>query len=382
MSDLASYAGREQTYLKHFVLGKYLERLALIVGPTYRTITYVDCFSGPWESRDPNYEDTSFVVALKALRSARAQLALRGISINIRCFFLEKNVARFRNLATFVDAINDVEIRRENKDFVEAIDDILQFVRAGGSDNFTFTFIDPTGWSGFPLQVITPLLKVRGEVLINFMTEHIRRFAGADDVEIEASFRGLYDGDVKAELAGLASQQREERLVRLYMLAIKRAGQFQYVGSAVIFKPDVEKTNFHLVYATRNDKGVAVFKEVEQKLAPETEVVRAAAKKNKRETGQQSFLSATDLYPSTRLKELRERYVAEARARTLGRLRKHGSEKYNVLWRRAVAYPLVWTSDLNGWLEEWRLAGKVRIDGLTGRQKPRWDRDITITWIG
>jgi hypothetical protein len=42
------YIGREQTLVKHIILKHYLERFAIIVGWHWDTLTYVDCFSGPW----------------------------------------------------------------------------------------------------------------------------------------------------------------------------------------------------------------------------------------------------------------------------------------------------------------------------------------------
>jgi len=63
MIDETLYEGREQTLVKHFVLNAYLERFAHIIGFWADTITYVDCFSGPWRSRSPDLRDTSFAIA-------------------------------------------------------------------------------------------------------------------------------------------------------------------------------------------------------------------------------------------------------------------------------------------------------------------------------
>lgn len=55
-------------------------------------------------------------------------------------------------------------------------------------------FIDPTGWTGYPLQKITPLLKLRGEVLINFMSDHINRFIDDPRPNIAQQFDDLFGG--------------------------------------------------------------------------------------------------------------------------------------------------------------------------------------------
>ena len=44
------YVGREQTLVKHFILRKYLSRFAPSVLSNWNSISYVDCFSGPWNA--------------------------------------------------------------------------------------------------------------------------------------------------------------------------------------------------------------------------------------------------------------------------------------------------------------------------------------------
>ena len=53
MKPADHYRGREQTYLKHFFLERYLERVAYKVGSFAPEFVYVDGFSGPWKTEDP-----------------------------------------------------------------------------------------------------------------------------------------------------------------------------------------------------------------------------------------------------------------------------------------------------------------------------------------
>ena len=68
------YRGREQTYLKHFFLKRYLERVAWNIFSFCDQFVYVDGFSGPWKSEDEAFEDTSFIIALKQLRRVREEV--------------------------------------------------------------------------------------------------------------------------------------------------------------------------------------------------------------------------------------------------------------------------------------------------------------------
>ena len=66
-----AYRGREQTYIKHTLLTKYLDRLGHKVRSQWDSINYVDCFAGPWQSAEPDYRDTSFGIAFHDFRSVR-----------------------------------------------------------------------------------------------------------------------------------------------------------------------------------------------------------------------------------------------------------------------------------------------------------------------
>ncbi len=179
MSNGDLYAGREQTLVKHAILRNYLERFAVIVGFYWDTLTYVDCFSGPWNVQSESLEDSSFAIAIEQLRKAREfHQGKTGRVLKLRCFFLEKKRSAYNKLKQFTDAIVDIEIVSKNKSLEDAVGDVLSFVNEGSSKSFSFIFIDPTGWTGFEMDTIAPLLRLkRSEVLINFMTEHIRRLS-------------------------------------------------------------------------------------------------------------------------------------------------------------------------------------------------------------
>lgn len=381
MPDLRFYAGREQTYVKHFILEHYLNVFALIIGSQWSTITYVDCFTGPWETRDPEYSDTSFAIALKAFRAAREYHRARGREIKLRFLFLEKERIRFDLLQTYLGSIGDVEIKAIPHELEAAMPEMLKFIRDAGADAFTFTFIDPTGWTGFALDVITPLLEIKnGEVLINFMTEHIRRFINADDEPTRATFRPMYGGDVQESFHNLHGLDREEEAIRLYMKRVKVRGRFAYVGLAIVLKPEAEKTQFHLIYATRSDTGVEKFKKVERDAMEEIEAVRADAKRRRAETSKGlELFPGTPMYRSKQLQQLRQRYTERARRWALSRIEKQNSVSYDVIWRNVLTFPLVWESDLHDWLNEWRTAGRVRINGMKPRQqKPKYGQGIML----
>ncbi|MEX2450867.1 MAG: three-Cys-motif partner protein TcmP [Rhodospirillales bacterium] len=156
------YKGREQTYLKHLFLENYLERVAYNIFSFKKDFVYVDGFSGPWRSENEDYEDTSFKKAINKLRHVREGIKnSRNIDVNFRCLFIEKDPKIFKELESVVGQINDVEIRPICGDFESLIPNIIDFI----GNSFSLVFIDPTGWTGFGLQKIQPLLMKRGEVI-------------------------------------------------------------------------------------------------------------------------------------------------------------------------------------------------------------------------
>src|SRR5262245_52733869 len=236
MTEQDLYTGREQTRVKHHILREYLVRFAHIVGTFADSITYVDCFSGPWKGRSEDLKDSSFAIALEELRKARTTLAGKGRKLKIRCMFLEKQPGPYARLAEYARQVQDAEVRTRNDELAGSIDEILRFVKQGGRGTFPFFFIDPTGWTGFEMNLIAPLLRQRpGEVLINFMTDYIRRFIDHPQQQTREQFAALFGAaDVKDRIQALADPlEREEALFRSYAENVQQTGQFTHTCAAI-----------------------------------------------------------------------------------------------------------------------------------------------------
>jgi three-Cys-motif partner protein len=386
MSNGELYAGREQTLVKHFILQKYLERFAYIVGSHWDVLTYVDCFSGPWNARSEKFEDSSFAIALKELRSARDALAKqRGRNIQLRCFFLEKNRTAYAKLKEFTDSVTDATIETRNATLEESIPEILDFVRHGGSKAFPFIFIDPTGWTGFEMETIAPLLRLNpGEVLINFMTGHIRRFLESPDEETQDSFKRLFgSGAFREKVQGLAQQEREDAAVEEYTRNAKLVGSFNLGCNAIVLHPEMDRTHFNLIYLTRNSKGIEVFKDAEKKAMELQETARAEAQQRKRiaREGQTELFGSKELHDSTHYESLRDRYLARAQEMVLQALQSKRQLLYDDAWTLALSQPLAWESDLKGWIAEWKDSGRIEVAGMQPRQKvPHKNKANYLIW--
>jgi three-Cys-motif partner protein len=354
MKPLEYYSKREQTYLKHFFLERYLERVGFNICSFLDEFVYVDGFSGPWKSTDENFEDTSFMIAIRELRKIREGVVKAGRPTpRIRCLFVEKDPTRYRELERATRNINDMKIEPIEGEFEDVIPKILRFV----GNSFSLVFIDPTGWTGFGLKQISPLLMHRpGEVIINFMFDFVNRNFGI-------SFDELFGGP------GWKPRMTEDETIQLYTNKMKVAGQFDFVTSTRILKPTSDRTYFYLVYGTRHWKGLYEFRHVEKKFIEEQERVRTLAKQALRvaKTGQRRlFEDVAEGAPSYETERHGQLTKAFAVLRTV--VSSHSQIRYEDLLSKLLELPLVWESDINEMV--WSLSGnELVIHGLKPREK-------------
>ena len=191
MRSVDFYKGREQTYVKHLFLERYLQQVAYHILSFKNAFVYVDGFSGPWRSQDENFSDTSFFIAVETLREVREGVKKRSSKrVLVRCAFVEKAPQAFADLERFVATVNDIPVEAIPGEFEKAIPRLVKLI----GRSFSLVFIDPTGWTGFGMRVIRPLLQLRGEVLINFMFNDVNRFLEEPSRAKAASYNALYGG--------------------------------------------------------------------------------------------------------------------------------------------------------------------------------------------
>lgn len=372
MPDPNLYIDREQTYVKHFVLKRYLERVAYNILSFQNDFVYVDGFSGPWKSENDTYEDTSFKIALDQLRDIRKGIKdSRGKDVNFRCIFVEKFKKPFSELKEAVNEIDDVNIELINGAFEDHITEICNFAKQA----FSLIFIDPTGWQGFPMQKISPLLMLRGEVLINFMSDFINRFIEDPRPEIASSFDDLFGENWYPEWKMLNDKglSREAAAIEVYTSRLKQAGNFQFVTSTRILKPKADRSYFYLIYATQHWKGIQEFRKVEKKAIEEQEKVRNAAKykANVSKTGQESLFGQEIMATNAKSYEAeRKTQLARGHDKFLSILKANSNGiKYEQLIGEVLETPMVWENDLKEWITALIKQDKIQIPEMAANQR-------------
>lgn len=347
------YEEREQTEVKHRLLERYLEAAVPIIGTWVSDIAYVDCLAGPWNSTSPLLEDTSFSKAFKVLQRSHELLKLRHKSPNMRCLFIEKKQSAFSKLKAFAarNSTGPIQIRTENWDFSEHIEDVVAFIKRDSS--FSFVFIDPKGWELAAVPLITPILQINpGEVLINLMTSWIRRFLSDPNKHFDRFLGAEYP-----RISDLSGDEQEDELVRVYAEAVRKAGGYNYVCTMPVMKPDKDAFHFHLVYATRHPKGVEEFKRAEKEGINFMHETRAEAQ-NRRQF-EQSGGQYSLLHPNETYRELVfTRYAARSRTAARRRVeqilfRTTAPKRYDDIWVEAMQFATVQEEDLRNWIATW-----------------------------
>lgn len=111
MVALSDYVGREQSYVKHVFLEGYLERLVHKTASIYPHIVYVDDFAGPWQSANERFEDTSFGIALSALRRAKSSWKERRREVKMSAFLVERDAEAYKHLEQVTARYPDVDVK-------------------------------------------------------------------------------------------------------------------------------------------------------------------------------------------------------------------------------------------------------------------------------
>jgi three-Cys-motif partner protein len=282
MVSLQDYAGREQSYVKHIFLESYLEALVHKTASSYQHIVCVDGFAGPWQSANEKFEDTSFGIALNALRRARGSWKEKGRDAKMSAFLVERDAAAYEKLVKVPAVYPDISIHTYNADFLDVVPKILNDIPR---EAFAFFLVDPKGWR-IPLRRLEALLsRPHSEVVFNFMFDFINRAVNIRDANIVAGLDELIpSGDWRAKLeavensGGVTPAVRKAILAGAFGQSLRRLGNYEYVAETTVLRPLKDRPLYCLFYATRHPRGMEVFRDCQVRAMKEESKTRAATK--------------------------------------------------------------------------------------------------------
>lgn len=249
----------DHTNAKLAILKGYLDAWFPILAQTRQKIVYIDGFAGP--GTYAGGEEGSPVVALKAAR----EHSLRDKFNEVVFWFIEQNKKRYENLGKVLqekfpdmkDGINgQFQYHVVHGEFAQSVENALDKIESQNQSLApTFAFIDPFGFSNMPMRTVKRVLSnPHCEVMVTFMDGFIKRFH--DDARSD-SLDEIY-GTSEWKKVAESGPSPDITYVDLYKKQLEGAGA-RYVRTFEM-KNSMGLSIYHLVYATKNIKGMEVMK--------------------------------------------------------------------------------------------------------------------------
>ncbi|NPU13248.1 three-Cys-motif partner protein TcmP [Bradyrhizobium sp. 83002] len=365
MVAIEDYLGREQAYVKHVFLELYLERLVHKTASRFDHIVYVDGFAGPWLSANEDFLDTSFGIALNALRKAKATWKAAGRDVRMSAYLVEKDKNAYERLNGIGHRFPDILVKTYPQDFLNALPTILTDIPTTA---FTFFFVDPKGWRFRLHDLATMLKRSHSEVVFNFMFDFINRAASMKEPTIEQGVDELIPfGDWRAKLEdaeqrGPSSEDRKRILVDAFGESLATIGAYTYVAETTVLRPVSDRALYCLCYATRHSEGIKTFRDCQIKVLEEEAKTRATTKIKRAEavSGQREiFESLHDMAPNDLERKLElARTAAEAAFLELVP-RDPALIRFDEVWPHVLSRHILRLKDINEIAARLRKEGKL-----------------------
>lgn len=256
------YDGREQSRAKHDILRRYLEPFANKILSKWKSIDFIDGFSGPWKNTDTeNLSDTSIGISLRTLSDVAEASGHSPKSPQIRCIFNEKDPKTYARLEHYIERSRDAFPLVEIKTFQGEFSKNAVAIRKAANNAYQLLFVDPTGYTGFPPSALKLFGNRSSEIIVNFMRSFMERFVSGDHSERAAALVGLV-GAKRAQYL-LDTGASIEDVEAEYLKMLRADLGYSFAGFSPIHNPDKEQIHFNLAFATNHPMGMETMRTAE-----------------------------------------------------------------------------------------------------------------------
>ena len=256
LSDNHFKVYRQQTRIKHAILKDYLSAWVPILASWNKKLAYIDGFCGPGFYRGGEHvHPGSPIIALEIARQYSDKVELLCIFVDKKkeyCDELEKRACKL-DFGEF-EPIYYIACGTFEEVVTKLLEDVPNIIPS-------FSFIDPFGYSGLPLNVLKKFLERRAtEALINFMYESISRFLSVPSQHSHLDELFGTDKWRDALKQNLKRSEKETFLRDLYYSQLKTCGR--YVWRFKLSDPERSRTMYYLFHCTNHPKGIKLMKEI------------------------------------------------------------------------------------------------------------------------
>lgn len=261
----------EQSRVKQNIVLKYFAAWANVMVPIARKrgkekLRYVDLFAGPG-----HYRDGSESTPLHVLRYV---LAKPDLVSRLEPIFNDKDEDAVSKLTNAIQNLQGIrELRFAPKIFNKDVDSNLLDLIPLRNDVPTLWFLDPWGYKGVSLSLISSLLPAWGSDLIVFFNYN-RVNAALDNQVFRQNMEAMFERDrlnkLKLEIEGLQPADRETCVIEAFAQALKAVGG-QHVLPFRFTTEGGKRTSHHLVYVSKDFKGFEIMRNIMAKESSSTD---------------------------------------------------------------------------------------------------------------
>jgi three-Cys-motif partner protein len=261
----------EQTKVKHELLKRYIRPWMAILYSTQKkfnlleVLLYFDGFSGPGIYYEDEKKETTCLGSPLIVAEAANDYTEAESKRKLNMFLIDKDSKCVEILRKHINEMN--KFNQDwivfNAEFEQKIHEILnELDKKRLSTQPMFFFIDPFGYSGFPIKTLERILKYpRAELFINFMIYDIARFC--EEQQFEAKLNELYGNNEYKNVSKCSTPEtRQAYLLNLYCKSLKEIAKAEFVMPFRVNTPDKgTRPRYYLIHASKNLKALKVMKD-------------------------------------------------------------------------------------------------------------------------
>ena len=323
---------REQSIIKARIVSKYFSAWANVIlntqkrYPSYmQQMAYVDLFAGPGE-----YDDQGKSTPLMVLETilANPDLASRMITM-----FNDKDAAKVESLRTAISQMSGIERLKYAPKFhsMEVGDEIADMFRNSNLPP-TFFFVDPWGYKGLSLNLVSSIIKDWGCDCV-FFFNYNRVSMGINNDAVKNHMASLF-GDEQLELVRSKCDKARNPVEREMIVVQELCDALKQHGSRFVlpfrFKNNEgTRTSHHLIFLSKDFRGYEIMKEIMHKESTHISNEVASFEYNPRDLCGYEQLTLLD-YLSRPLEDLRGMLLKEYAGKTIDFMelyKKHSVDK-------------------------------------------------------
>lgn len=255
---------REQSLIKARIVSKYFSAWAsVILGAQKRyphhvqKMAYIDLFAGPGR-----YDDQSKSTPLLVLETI---LANPDLSSRMVTLFNDKDAANIESLKASINQLDGIDKLTYAPEFYnEEVGDEISKMFSEAKIVPTFFFVDPWGYKGLSLNLVSSIIKDWGCDCV-FFFNYNRVNMGVNNDAIRSHMASLF-GDsqldaVRQECEGKSPNERELIVVQALCDALRNNGS-QFVLPFRFKNDEGTRTSHHLIFLSKSFRGYDIMKDI------------------------------------------------------------------------------------------------------------------------